>query len=129
MFKKTLWLLGICIFYILGILGLIGYFIIMPANATTSTIVKTSVITSTAATTTTTTSMPNTSVIPSTTSPSTHTTATTLSTTTQSASSSPAIESTIDSVVQVWIIDPSTGSKNFEALGVPVGDGNYHDYH
>jgi len=38
-------------------------------------------------------------------------------------------------VVQVWIIDPSTGSKNFEALGVPVGDGttiltiiDYEDY-
>ena len=38
-------------------------------------------------------------------------------------------------MVQVWIIDPSTGSKNFEALGVPVGDGttiltiiDYEDY-
>ena len=37
--------------------------------------------------------------------------------------------------MQVWIIDPSTGSKNFEALGVPVGDGttiltiiDYEDY-
>jgi len=71
----------------------------------------------------------------SSTSPSTITTAATLSTTTTSASSSPAIESTIHSVVQVWIIDPSTGSKNFEALGVPVGDGttiltiiDYEDY-
>jgi len=38
-------------------------------------------------------------------------------------------------VVQVWIIDPSAGSKNFEGLGVPVGDGttiltiiDYEDY-
>jgi hypothetical protein len=37
--------------------------------------------------------------------------------------------------VQVWIIDPSAGTKNFEALGVPVGDGtailtiiDYEDY-
>ena len=135
MFKKKLWLLGICILYILGILGLIGYFIITPNKATTSTIVKTSVITPTPVTIPTTTSTPSTPVIPSTTSPSTLTTATALSTTTQNASSSPAIESTIDSVVQVWIIDPSTGSKNFEALGVPVGDGttiltifDYEDY-
>ena len=134
MFKKRVWLLGICILYILGIFGLIGYLIITPTKATT-TIVKTSVITSTPTTTPTTNSSPNTSVIPSTTSPSTLTTATTLSTTTQSASSSPAIESTIDSVVQVWIIDPSAGTKNFEALGVPVGDGtailtiiDYEDY-
>ena len=135
MFKKKLWLLGICMLYILGILGLIEYLIIMPDKATTSTIVKTSVITSAPATTQTTTSTPNNSVILSTATPSTLTSATTLSTTTQSASSSPAIESTIDSVVQVWIIDPSTGSKNFEALGVPVGDGttiltiiDYEDY-
>ena len=135
MFKKTLWLLGICIFYILGMLGLIGYLIITPTKATTSTIVKTSVITSTPATTPTRTSTPGTSVIPSTTTPSSPTTTTTLSTATQSASSSPAIESTIDAVVQVWIIDPSTGIKNFEALGVPVGDGttiltiiDYEDY-
>ena len=76
----------------------------------------------------------NTSDHVSSTSPSTITTATTLSTTTPSASS-PPFESTIHSVVQVWIIDPSTGSKNFEALGVPVGDGttiltiiDYEDY-
>ena len=135
MFKKRVWLLSICIIYILGILGLIGYLIITPTNATTSTIVKTSVITSTQATTPTTTSTPNNSVILSTVTTSTPTTATTLSTTIQSASSSPAIESTIDSVVQVWIIDQSKGSKNFEALGVPVGDGttiltiiDYEDY-
>jgi hypothetical protein len=69
----------------------------------------------------------------SSTSQSTITTATTLTTT--SSASSPTFKSTIDSVVQVWIIDPTTGSKNFEALGVPVGDGttiltimDYEDY-
>ena len=40
--------------------------------------------------------------------------------TTTSQSSSDAVK---NSIVQVWIGDNSGGTKTFESLGVPVGDG------
>ena len=62
-------------------------------------------------------------------------TVTTTSTATQNTTPLTAIESTKNSIVQVWIPGSNGGADDFEALGVPVGDGttmltiiNYEDY-
>ena len=62
-------------------------------------------------------------------------TVTTTSTATQTTTPLTAIESTKNSIVQVWIPSSNGGADDFEALGVPVGDGttmltiiNYEDY-
>jgi hypothetical protein len=45
------------------------------------------------------------------------------STAAQTTTSTPAADAIKASIVQVWIGDDSGGTKTFEALGVPVGDG------
>ena len=101
MFKKNLWLLGICMCGVIILSGLSGC---TTTNRTT---------------TTSTTSVTN--------------TVTTTSTATSSLTVTPG--SITSSIVQVWIPGSNGGADDFEALGVPVGDGTtiltvigYEDY-